>query len=263
MKNKDSDEYILHTYGTENKKDKFKKFISMINHSHFRKQVKDGMISAIPIMFGYFPVAVAFGLLAKTVGITFTDSVLFSILVFAGASQFMALDLIKAGLLMGDIILATFLLNLRHMMMSASLSQRITEKRKAMLLFIAFGVTDETFAVSSVKEEGLTTTFLLTLHGLAYIAWVSGTATGYLVGAILPATIQSSLGIGLYAMFAAILTPEVKKSSKVLILALIAAAVYLLIDFTHILPDGWYLVATILISSIVGAAIFKDEGVSE
>lgn len=264
MIKKDEDEYIINTYSSiKYKKKKFNKFSRIIQNSHIRKQIQDGMISAIPIMFGYFPVAIAFGLLAKTVGVSFFDSILFSVLVFAGASQFMALDLIKAGLLMGDIILATFLLNLRHMMMSASLSQRITENRKTMLLFIAFGVTDETFAVSSVKEGELTTTFLLTLQGLAYSAWVSGTVVGYLVGAILPSMIQNSLGIGLYAMFAAILTPKIKHSSKVLILAGISAIIYLLIDFSNIIPEGWYLVVTILISSIIGAFIFTDEEVSE
>lgn len=221
--------------------------------------LRDGAVSAIPIIIGFIPVAMAFGLLAKTINISFIDSFLFSSLVFAGASQFMALDLIKAGIATGDIILSTFLLNLRHVMMSASLSLRIKESKKALLFFIAFGVTDETFAVASLKHGKLTTPFLLALQGLSYSAWVGGTVLGYLVGAILPTTLQSSLGIGLYAMFAAIITPEMRKSMNVVILGVISAVTYMVISYINLIPEGWYLVTTILIASTLGVFIIKED----
>jgi 4-azaleucine resistance transporter AzlC len=220
---------------------------------------KDGVISAVPIIIGFFPIAMAFGLLAKTVNISLLDCFLFSFLVFAGASQFMALDLIKAGIATGDIIIATLLLNLRHIMMSASLSVRIKENKKRWLLFIAFGITDETFAVASLKNGPLTRTFLLVLNGLSYIAWVSGSVVGYLVGAILPITVQSSLGIGLYAMFAAILMPEIRKSLNVLMLSVVSGLIYFTIYYFHLLPLGWDLIGTIILSSGVGLFIIKDE----
>ncbi len=223
---------------------------------------RDGAISAIPVIIGYFPVAMAFGLLAKTIDVSLIDTFLFSFLVFAGASQFMALDLIKAGIATGDIIISTLLLNLRHLMMSASLSLRIRERKKALYLFIAFGITDETFAVASLKHGKLTTGFLLTLQGLSYAAWVSGSVVGYLVGAILPTTLQSSLGIGLYAMFAAIITPEMRKSMNVVLLAFISAITYVVISFIGWIPEGWYLVVTILISSVLGVLILKEEEAS-
>ncbi|MCL6592072.1 MAG: AzlC family ABC transporter permease [Firmicutes bacterium] len=69
---------------------------------------KKGLRAGLPIVFGYFPAAMAFGLLSRITGVSFRDTCLFSLLVFAGASQFMALDLIKAGSAAGDIILATF-----------------------------------------------------------------------------------------------------------------------------------------------------------
>jgi len=221
--------------------------------------LKEGVISAIPVIIGYFPVAMAFGLLAKTVNVSLLDSFLFSLLVFAGASQFMALDLIKAGIATGDIIIATLLLNLRHIMMSASLSVRLKESKKKWLLFIAFGITDETFAVASLKKGPLTRAFLLALQGLSYIAWVSGSVVGYLVGAVLPMTLQSSLGIGLYAMFAAILTPEIRKSLNVLILSIISGLIYFIIYYFHLLPSGWDLIGTIILSSGIGLMVLKDE----
>lgn len=220
---------------------------------------KEGLVAGIPIVIGYFPVAMAFGLLAKTVNISLLDSCLFSLIVFAGASQFMALDLIKAGIATVDIVLATFLLNLRHLMMSASLAVRVKEIKKGWLPFLAFGITDESFSVASLRNGKLGTPFLLALQGIGYCAWVSGTFVGYLVGTALPAAIQSSLGIGLYAMFTAILVPEIKKSSNVLCLSVISGIIYAFTDYLKLLPSGWSLIAAIVISSGIGLFVLKDD----
>ena len=87
--------------------------------------LKEGFISGLPIVIGYIPVAMAFGLLAKSMNVSFKDNFLFSSVVFAGSSQFLALGLIQAGISAGSIILSVFLLNLRHFMMSAALSMRL------------------------------------------------------------------------------------------------------------------------------------------
>ncbi|MFZ5643259.1 MAG: AzlC family ABC transporter permease [Bacillota bacterium] len=225
--------------------------------------IREGLQAGIPIVIGYFPVAMAFGLLAKTVNISLLDTCLFSLVVFAGASQFMALDLIKAGIAAGDIVLATFLLNLRHLMMSGSLALRLKEIKRGWLFFIAFGITDESFSVASLKPGKLSVPFLLALQGIAYTAWACGTFTGYLVGAALPAAVQSSLGIGLYAMFTAILVPEIKKSSNVLFLAVISGIIYVVCDYFKFLPPGWSLIIAIIVASTAGLFILKDESKGE
>lgn len=220
--------------------------------------VLQGVISGLPIVIGYLPVAVAFGLLSKTVHVSFKDTFLFSSVVFAGASQFMALDLIKAGMATGSILLAAFLLNLRHLMMSASLSVKLKGIKKAWLPFVAFGVTDETFSVASLTDKNLSTAYLIALQAVSYGSWVCGTVIGYLVGSILPVSVQNSLGIGLYAMFTAILVPEIRKSSNVLFLALTAGILYVFISYFKLLSPSWSLIATIIISSTLGALIIND-----
>lgn len=218
-----------------------------------------GLISGLPVVIGYLPVAVAFGLLSKTVHVSFKDTFLFSSMVYAGASQFMALDLIKAGMATGSILLATFLLNLRHLMMSASLSVKLKGIKRAWLPFVAFGVTDETFSIASLSDRPLNTVYLITMQAVSYGSWVCGTVIGYLVGSILPDSVQNSLGIGLYAMFAAILVPEIKKSSNILFLALTSGILYVFISYFKLLPSSWVLIVTIIVSSALGAAIIKDE----
>lgn len=227
-----------------------------------RIDIKEGFVSALPVVIGYFPIAVAFGLLSKNTGVSFSDTSLFSIVVFAGASQFMALDLILAGVSAGSIILATFLLNLRHLMMTASLSIKLEDIKRPYLPLVAFGITDETFSVLSFKDGKLSLPFVLTVNMLSYFSWVSGSMVGYLVGEILPKSLQSSLSIGLYAMFAALLFPQFKKSKSTLFLAIMTATIYILIYYSKIFTSGWDIIIGIILSSALGVLILsKDKGV--
>jgi 4-azaleucine resistance transporter AzlC len=220
---------------------------------------RSGLTAAFPIVIGYFPVAMAFGLLARNVHVSLFDSASFSLIVFAGASQFMALELIKAGVTAGNIILATFLLNLRHLLMSASLSVRLKEIRRGWLPVIAFGITDESFSVASLTEGKLSVPYMLALHFSPYLAWTGGTISGYLLGTLLPAAVQNSLGIGLYALFMALLVPEIKKSLSALFLGGMAGIFYLLIHYFKLLPTGWSLVVSMLAAAIAGVLFLKDE----
>lgn len=180
-------------------------------------------------------------------------------MVFAGASQFMALDLILAGVSFGSIILATFLLNLRHLVMSASLSLKLKGIKKSYFPIIAFGITDESFSVLSFRKKKLTLPYVLVLNFLSYGSWVLGTVTGYLIGGILPQSLQSSMGIGLYAMFIGLLMPEVKRSKNILFLGLISAVIYAIIYYTKFLDSGWDIIVGIILASTIGVLIFNDE----
>lgn len=231
-----------------------------MGEEHMRRdEIKDGFVSAMPMIIGFFPIAMAFGLLSKNTQINFRDTTLFSAMVFAGASQFMALDLIAAGVSFGSIILATFLLNLRHVVMSASLSLRLGDIKKTYFPLIAFGITDETFSVLSFRKEKLTVAYILVLNFLSYGSWVVGTIVGYLIGGILPLSLQSSLSIGLYAMFVGILIPEIKGSKNILYLAIISTIIYSIIYYTKVLNSGWDIIFGIVIASLVGVFIFNDE----
>lgn len=222
-----------------------------------KDKLKEGVISAFPIIIGYLPVAIGFGLLAKNASISLINTVLFSIMVYAGASQYMALDLIIIGVSTGSIILATFLLNLRHLMMTASLSLEFKDIDRKYLPIIAFGITDETFSVISFNKDKISLPYLLVVTMLSYSVWVLGTAAGYLAGEIIPATLQSSLSIGLYAMFAALLFPEAKKDKKIFGLVTISAIVYILIYYSKIFTSGWDIILGIIISSAACTVIFS------
>ncbi|NLY66154.1 MAG: AzlC family ABC transporter permease [Tissierellia bacterium] len=227
-----------------------------------KDNIKEGFVASLPIVIGYFPIAIAFGLMAKNISLTIWDTSLLSILVYAGASQFMALELILAGVSPLNIVIATFLLNIRHMMMTASLSVEFENIPRKSLPIIGFGITDETFSVISFNKDKINLPYVSIICLLSYLSWVAGTVIGYGVGEILPESLQTSLSIGLYAMFAALLFPEFKNSNKTLLIALIAAAIYIIIYYTNILNSGWDIIAAIVLSSWIGVLVFaKNEEV--
>ena len=213
---------------------------------------RDGFAAGIPIMMGYVPVAIAFGVLSRSLGIPLLHTQLFSLMVFAGASQFMAINLIALGVGFGQIILTTLLMNFRHFLMSASLSQRLGPQPKSSLPLLGFGVTDEVFSVAMTRREKLSRPFVLALELTAYLAWNAGTFAGYRLGDVLPPLVQASLGIAIYALFAAILVPEMRRSRQVMVLALSAGALHTVLVGLAILPAGWNLVAVIVTVSWLG-----------
>lgn len=179
----------------------------------------DGIKSSIPIAVGYFPIAIAFGVMAANSGIDIGGSISMSVFVFAGAAQFMAAEMIHSGISAVEIILAVFILNFRHFIMSLSVFHRLKEKSRAKRSIIAFGVTDETFAVVSFRED-INSRFVIGLMLFSYISWVFGTLAGGLFFNLIPSSISNSMAIGLYAMFIGLLVPNVVKNLKLLIVCL-------------------------------------------
>lgn len=224
---------------------------------------KEGFAAGLPIVIGYLPIAAAFGILSKTIGISILDCFLFSAVVFAGSSQFMAINLLSVGTGFGEIILTTLLVNFRHFLMSASLAARLTHDLKKYIPFIAFSLTDETFSVASFRQGPITKEFLLPLQAVSYVAWVVGSVAGYWLGSFLPNIMQDSMAGAIYAMFAALLIPMAKKSYKVLVLALSSGLINTLLNYLHILPKGWSMIFAIVLASGIGTYLYREEEVNE
>jgi len=223
------------------------------------KEVRDAFKSGIPIFIGYVPAAIAFGILSKGCEITLLESFLFSAVVFAGASQFIALNLLMTGMGPGGIILTTLLVNFRHFLMSAYLSTRIGKMAKRYKFMMAFGVTDEVFSVLSFQKGRLSKTFIFILEISAYAGWVTGTLAGYILGGFLPEILTKSMGVALYALLLAMLLPEIKKSVKALILTIGSGLLNTILIKLDFLPNGWTIIVCILVIALAGSFFIVDE----
>jgi 4-azaleucine resistance transporter AzlC len=228
-------------------------------------EIRGAVQAGIPIFIGYFPAAVAFGILAKGCDTSLMEAFLFSAVVFAGASQFIALNLLMTGMGPGGIILTTLLVNFRHFLMSAYLSTRLRNLAHKTYFLLAFGVTDEVFSVLSFHKTTLTPRFVFFLELSAWSGWVSGTVCGFVLGGFLPDILTQSMGVALYALLLAILMPALKISRQTVFLAVLSAGLNSLLIWLDLLPAGWTIIVCILVVAFVGAMLApeKKEAVSE
>lgn len=220
----------------------------------------DGAKQSIPIALGYFPVSFTFGLMAVNGGIPVWIVILISMTNLTSAGQFAGTNLIIAGAGLAEITITTFVINIRYMLMSLSLSQKITQgmsNTKRWLL--SFGITDETFTVAAMQKKEITFAFMTGLEVLPYIGWALGTAAGSIVCTLLPHTLQNSMGIALYAMFIALVIPAAKKSKAALTVAACAIFISSVIKWVPVFSEisgGWRIIIATLISCTIGAKVF-------
>ncbi|WP_422123764.1 AzlC family ABC transporter permease [Planococcus sp. X10-3] len=221
-----------------------------------------GLKAGTSIAIGYFPVALTFGLLAKTTGLSLLEATAMSIFVFAGAAQYISLSLITAGVGPAVIILNTFIVNIRHFLMTASLNEKMQPDARWKKALYAFGITDESFSVLAIqKEDNLRTSFAAGVIVISYGSWVVFTALGHLIGANLPAFLQAAMSIALYALFVGLLVPSLRSGNrKVLSLAAIAAAFSSLFYFTGWLSTGWAILVSTLASAVIIELISSKGG---
>lgn len=216
-----------------------------------------GVKSGLGVTIGYLPIGMTYGFLARTGGLTFLETELMSLLVYAGASQFIALNLIALGASSVQIVFTVFLVNIRHFLMSTSLSEKIESSSVLSECLFSFGITDETFAVSSIREGDLYPSFMFGLNLTAYIGWVGGSGVGYLLGKSLPLVLKEGMSIALYALFIGLLVPSIRKNFQVLILAGLAGAISS--GLRPLLSSGWSIVLASSISAVV-VTLFHEGG---
>jgi len=220
---------------------------------------KKGIIKALPIIIGYLPIAISFGIIAAQANIEIYQAVLMSLLVYAGASQFMAVNMILIGALGIEIVFATLILNFRHFIMSMSLMNRLEGIPLPWKSLLSFGITDETFAVAAIDEsiEKASPYFILGLFIGAYGSWSLGTLLGGLLAMVIPPTISKSMSIALYAMFIALLVPAIRRQWRLGIIAVVSSLLNLVLS--KWLSGGWGIVLSTMLGSSVGIFLMKEE----
>ena len=185
-----------------------------------------GVRTGLPVGVGYFSVSFGFGAMAAAQAIRALDATLISLTNLTSAGQFAGLTLIVAGATLWEVILTQIVINSRYALMSLALSQRMGSRIGVMpRLLIAFFNTDEIFALAMAEKQPLTVSFMMGLGLTPILGWTAGTFCGALAGSVLPLSIRTALGVMLYGMFVAIVTPPAKEEKSVL--ATVAAALIL------------------------------------
>lgn len=156
-----------------------------------RHEFLAGAQATLPLIVGAIPFGIIFGTLAQTSGLSAFGAIAMSLFVFAGSSQFIALGLLAAGAGIPIIILTTLIVNLRHMLYSASLVPHVGHLSHPWRVLMAFGLTDETYAAVSnrflvQKDKRLAHWFYLGSFIPMYLNWSLCTLIGITLGEVFP-----------------------------------------------------------------------------
>ncbi len=226
------------------------------SHNSFSEGFRHG----IPIGLGYFSVSIAFGIKAVSGGLTPFEAVLISLTNLTSAGQFAGITVIAAGASLLEMALTQLVVNLRYALMSLSLSQKLHESVGTLKrCVIAFGNTDEIFAVASSQKGSLGLQYMLGLMTAPIFGWSLGTLTGAVADTLLPDFIRSALGIALYGMFIAIVVPPMKKQGSVravVTVSLVISTAFYYIPGLSSLSPGFVIIICTLAAAGLAAFLF-------
>ena len=218
-----------------------------------------GFKAGVPVGLGYLSVSFAFGVAAVQKGLPVLTAVLISLTNLTSAGQVAGLDIIALGGGYLEMAVTQLIINLRYALMSISLSQKLDPSvRMGDRFVMAFGVTDENFAIAVAQPKTVTARYFFGLMTLPILCWTGGTLLGAAAGSILPASVLSALGVAIYGMFVAIILPVAKRSAAVAGVALGAAALsccFAWIPMLNRVSGGFAIILCAVIAAAVGAIL--------
>ena len=228
-----------------------------------KQEFLDGIRDGIPICLGYFSVSMAFGLTCVLSDIPIWAAVMISLTNLTSAGQFAGMNLIAANGALVEIGLTTLIINIRYFLMSISVSQKVEQKMSMKKrLAVAFGITDEIFAVSMQRDHALTSAYMAGLILTPVLGWTGGTFVGAAATSLMPPVLSNAFGIALYGMFVAIIVPPAKEQKNVLfavVLAIVASVACKYLPVIKNLSSGWTIILITIVVCVIAAWLFPVE----
>jgi len=224
-----------------------------INHRNYFgfEGIRQGFVKTIPLSFSIATYGLLFGILAGQTGLSFLEGTFMSAFVFAGASQLIVLDMWFYPLPVFTIIFTTFAVNLRHILMGASLHKWLSKLSKFWAYFSLFFMVDESWAITFGEMDKKSTKglFLLGSGLLAFVSWVGSTIVGLTFGGLIVNPEKWALDFAFTAVFIALLA-GLWKGKKDIPSWLIAAITAVIVSI--FLPGKWYIISGGIIGGLVG-----------
>lgn len=175
-----------------------------------------GMRAGIPVCLGYFAVAFALGITAGSAGLSPLQATVASLLANASAGEYAAFTVIAGNGPYWEMALMMLVANARYLLMSCAFSQKLDSALPVRhRFFLAFDLTDELFGLSMSYPGKLNPFYTYGMMLVSIPGWAAGTCLGVIMGDVLPSSVVSALGVGLYGMFLAIIVPPARKSKVI------------------------------------------------
>jgi len=211
-----------------------------------------GVRDSLPVLLGVIPFGLTCGVMGVAVGLTSLENISMSMLVFAGAAQFVSMTMLGAGITsLGLIVLTTLLVNLRYLLMGASLAPYMTRLPLPWQALLACSVVDESYVLTMdrIRQKEYSPSYHLGCNLPFYFIWNISNAAGMLLGGCIPDPLAWGLDFALPAMFLALLIPRLTDRASFcvcVVSALVAVwgALYL--------PGKWYIILACLAAAVAG-----------
>jgi 4-azaleucine resistance transporter AzlC len=213
-----------------------------MTQSSFRSEVLDGVRAILPLLLAAAPIGFVFGAVAGGNGLSPLETFLMSALVFAGGSQFIAMDLWTHPASWAALGFAALLVNLRHILMGASLERSLQLFRPLQKLPALLVMADENWAIAEARARRtvLTPAFYLGLSLPFYLSWIAASLAGALFGALIGDVAVYGLDFAFPAVFIVLLMGFWKGRETGLVLAASAIAA---LTVHKLVPGAWYIAA--------------------
>jgi len=214
------------------------------------------LAAAWPICLGFFPIGLSLGVLAQKAGLAPWQIGLMSLVVFAGGSQFIAVAMITSGASLAAIVSTTFMINLRHLLMSSALVVHFPGVSRRFLALFAYGVTDESFAINMARfnEGSWHRVSALVLNQVTNAVWFVCSVAGAYAGQFIP---SGSLGIdyALTGMFICLLVFQLR--GPVFVATALTAALCSVLAYIW-LPGNAYVIVASCLAATAGFALKRS-----
>lgn len=221
------------------------------------RDVRDGVVDIAPVLVAAAPIGVLWGSLAAGKGLSPLEAFAFSAMVFAGAAQFVALDLWRDPAPWLFLGFTVFIVNVRHVLMGASLARHLGSIPRRWHWLVSFLLADENWALSERQSLGkpLTLAYYLGLALPMYAAWTASTLAGAIIGKTLGDPAAIGFDFAFSAMFIGILAGFWKGSRTAAVLAASAAGAAAAKLF---IPGAWYIVIGGVVGVAVAALLYRE-----
>ncbi len=206
-----------------------------------REQFLAGLKDIAPMMIAYAPIALLWGTIAASTGLSPFQAWLMSTFVYSGAAQFVSMDLIKSGTPLALLVFAIATVSLRHVLMSASVSRHISTVTKPKAMLLLFWLTDEAWALIERRalKQSISASYFAGVAIPLWFVWMSFCALGAKLGSVVGDTSRYGLDFAFAAMFIAVLAGFWKGTSTALVLATSAAVA---VAAKLYIPGAWYII---------------------
>ena len=186
-------------------------------HTTQKGPIMHGLRDGVPIAMGYMAVAFSLGIIAAKAGLSAPEGFLSSFFTRASAGEYGTYTLVAVQAAYAEVIAMCLVVNLRYMLMSAALSQKIAPGTSWVhRLLMACCVTDEIFGISIAHPGYTPPAYTYSAALISTLFWASGCAIGIVAGSLLPQPMVTALSMSLYGMFLAIIIPVVHNDRNVL-----------------------------------------------